>query len=310
MRGKRADADEGSARPNAADFNFATLRGEIRRVTFHNADNFYTVARVRVAAADVASLPVGATAVPGGGEGSKYGKYKKRGRGGKGDASAREATVTVVGHIPGAAEGTNLLMTGDWRDVEWGTQFVLNCAPRVAPAGPDAMLRYLAGGALPASGNAAKLVAHFGVDVFAAFDAPDAERRLRECPGVGAKTAAKLAGAWGDSRGRRDALFLEKHGVAPALAQRVAAAHAPGPARVRADLGARRDPRRDVPPVRRVRRVEGGEHVDAEVRHQLGGGHAARAAAGGGGRRARLRAVCETGGRRRQAGGPAAVPGP
>ena len=84
MRGKRADADEGSARPNAADFNFATLRGEIRRVTFHNADNFYTVARVRVAAADVASLPVGATAVPGGGEGSKYGKYKKRGRGAKG----------------------------------------------------------------------------------------------------------------------------------------------------------------------------------------------------------------------------------
>ena len=62
----------------------ATLRGEIRCVTFHNADNFYTVARVRVAAADVASLPVGATAVPGGGEGSKYGKYKKRGRGGKG----------------------------------------------------------------------------------------------------------------------------------------------------------------------------------------------------------------------------------
>ena len=241
VRGKRADADEGSARPNAADFNFATLRGEIRRVTFHNADNFYTVARVRVAAADVASLPVGATAVPGGGEGSKYGKYKKRGRGGKGGASAREATVTVVGHIPGAAEGANLLMTGDWRDVEkWGTQFVLNCAPEeVAPADEDAMLRYLAGGALPGVGKAtaAKLVAHFGVDVFAAFDAPDAERRLRECPGVGAKTAAKLAGAWGDSRGRRDAaLFLEKHGVAPALAQRVAAAHgAETQARVRAD---------------------------------------------------------------------------
>ena len=241
VRGKRADADEGSARPNAADFNFATLRGEIRRVTFHNADNFYTVARVRVAAADVASLPVGATAVPGGGEGSKYGKYKKRGRGGKGGASSREATVTVVGHIPGAAEGANLLMTGDWRDVEkWGTQFVLNCAPEeVAPADEDAMLRYLAGGALPGVGKAtaAKLVAHFGVDVFAAFDAPDAERRLRECPGVGAKTAAKLAGAWGDSRGRRDAaLFLEKHGVAPALAQRVAAAHgAETQARVRAD---------------------------------------------------------------------------
>ena len=67
--------------------------------------------------------------------------------------------MTVVGHIPGAAEGANLLMTGDWRDVEkWGTQFVLNCAPEeVAPADEDAMLRYLAGGALPVlSGRGAR----------------------------------------------------------------------------------------------------------------------------------------------------------
>ena len=223
-----------SAAQNSASFaSFATLRGEIRRVTFHNADNFYTVARVRVASADVASLPAGATAAPQAPEGSKYSKYskyKKRGRGGKGGASLKEATVTVVGHIPGAAEGANLLMTGDWRDVEkWGTQFVLNATPKeIPPADEDSMLRYLAGGALPGVGKAtaAKLVAHFGTDVFAAFDAPDAETKLRECPGVGAKTAEKLARAWSDSRGRRDAArFLETHGVAPALAQRVAAAH-------------------------------------------------------------------------------------
>ena len=233
--------------PNSAVWNapsFATLRGEIRRVTFHNADNFYTVARVRVASADVASLPAGATAAPPGPEGSKYskyGKYKKRGRGAKGGAAAKEATVTVVGHIPGAAEGANLLMTGDWRDVEkWGTQFVLNATPKeIEPADEDSMLRYLAGGALPGVGKAtaAKLVAHFGTDVFAAFDASDAETRLRECPGVGAKTAEKLARAWTNSRGRRDAArFLETHGVAPALAQRVAAAHgAETQARVRDD---------------------------------------------------------------------------
>ena len=242
---RRATSAAAGVAPNAAaaaaEAAFATLRGEISRVTFHNADNFYTVARVRVASADVASLPIGATAAPGGGEGSKYRKYKKRGRGGKGGAAAREATVTVVGHIPGAAEGTNLLMTGDWRDVEkWGMQFLLNSTPKeVAPADEDAMLRYLAGGALPGVGKAtaAKLVAHFGTEVFAAFDAPDAETRLRACPGVGAKTAAKLARAWDHSRGRRDAArFLEAHGVAPALAQRVAAAHGPETrARVSAD---------------------------------------------------------------------------
>jgi hypothetical protein len=82
-----------SAAQNSATFaSFATLRGEIRRVTFHNADNFYTVARVRVASADVASLPAGATAAPQAPEGSKYSKYskyKKRGRGAKGGASLK-----------------------------------------------------------------------------------------------------------------------------------------------------------------------------------------------------------------------------
>ena len=315
VRGKRADADEGSARPNAADFNFAAASRRDRRVTFHNADNFY---HRRARARRRRGRRVSARRRDRRARrrrGPPYGKYKKRGRGGKGDPSAREATVTVVGHIPGAAEGTNLLMTGDWRDVEkWGTQFVLNCAPEeVAPADEDAMLRYLAGGALPGVGKAtaAKLVAHFGVDVFAAFDAPDAERRLRECPGVGAKTAAKLAGAWGDSRGRRDAaLFLEKHGDragARAAGRRRARRRDPG-ARARRPLRrARRDPRRDVPPVRaRSRR-----------------GWARRRTPRPGWRRpccaccSRRRcatgtsaAACETGGRRRQAGGPAAVPEP
>ena len=73
--------------------------------------------------------------------------------------------------------------------------------------------------------------------MFEALDRADAEAALRECPGVGAKTAAKLKSAWDQSRGRRDATaFLEKHGIAPALAQRVAAAHgAATESRVRAD---------------------------------------------------------------------------
>ena len=132
-------------------------------------------------------------------------------------------------------------MSGDWRDVEkWGTQFVLNATPaEVPPEDEDAMLRYLAGGVLPGVGKvtAGKLVAHFGAGVFEALDRADAEAALRECPGVGAKTAAKLKSAWDQSRGRRDATaFLEKHGIAPALAQRVAAAHgAATESRVRAD---------------------------------------------------------------------------
>ena len=209
------------------------LVGEIRRVTFHNPDNGYTVARVRVANSYLDALPIGATATQTGRPAYKQRKAKK--------GKTKEAIVTVVGHIPSAAEGQNLRMSGDWRDVEkWGTQFVLNATPaEVPPEDEDAMLRYLAGGVLPGVGKvtAGKLVAHFGAGVFEALDRPDAEAALRECPGVGAKTAAKLKSAWDQSRGRRDATaFLEKHGIAPALAQRVAAAHGSSTeARVRAD---------------------------------------------------------------------------
>lgn len=210
--------------------SFVTLRGEINRVTFHNADNFYTVARVRVAVSDVSLLPIGATATPAGPEGTKYNKYKKRAKGkgkGKGDT---EKVVTVVGHIPGAAEGACLEMTGDWRDVEkWGTQFVLNATPKeIVPTDEESMLRYLAGGVLPGVGKATaeKLVAHFGAAVFETLDSRDAERKLKECPGIGEKTAEKLARSWQFSRGRRDAcLFLEQHGVEAGLAQRVAACY-------------------------------------------------------------------------------------
>lgn len=210
--------------------SFVTLRGEINRVTFHNADNFYTVARVRVAVSDVSLLPIGATATPAGPEGTKYNKYKKRAKGkgkGKGDT---EKVVTVVGHIPGAAEGACLEMTGDWRDVEkWGTQFVLNATPKeIVPTDEESMLRYLAGGVLPGVGKATaeKLVAHFGAAVFETLDSRDAERKLKQCPGIGEKTAEKLARSWQFSRGRRDAcLFLEQHGVEAGLAQRVAACY-------------------------------------------------------------------------------------
>ena len=211
----------------------ACLVGEIRRVTFHNPDNGYTVARVRVANSHLDALPIGATATRTGRPAYKQRKAKK--------GKTKEAIVTVVGHVPSAAEGQNLRMSGDWRDVEkWGTQFVLNATPaEVPPEDEDAMLRYLAGGVLPGVGKvtAGKLVAHFGAGVFEALDRADAEAALRECPGVGAKTAAKLKRAWDHSRGRRDATaFLEKHGIAPALAQRVAAAHgAATESRVRAD---------------------------------------------------------------------------
>jgi exodeoxyribonuclease V alpha subunit len=201
-------------------------------VTFHNADNAWTVARVRVASFDVASLPIGASAAPNAGR-PKYKRRKPKKppakSGVNGGGSKAETIITVVGHIPGAAEGRNLRMRGDWRDDEkWGTQFVLNASPEelAPPTDEPAMLRYLSGGALPGCGKvtAERLVTHFGARTFEVLDSPDATRELTRCPGVGAKTAEKLKKNWDVTRGRRGATaFLEEHGVYPALAQRVAA---------------------------------------------------------------------------------------
>ena len=211
-------------------------------MTFHNADNAWTVARVRVASFDVASLPIGASAAPNAGR-PKYKRRKPKKppakSGVNGGGSKAETIITVVGHIPGAAEGRNLRMRGDWRDVEkWGMQFQLRALPEeVPPADDEAMRRYLAGGALPGVGvaTAEKIVGHFGSETFDTFDAEDAEARLAECPGIGAKTAAKLKRAWDETRGRRDATaFLQAHGLAPALAQRAAARHGAATERARA----------------------------------------------------------------------------
>ena len=199
-----------------------TLSGEIRRVTFHNPDNQWTVARLLVSNSHTDALPIGATAAN-----NTMPKYKQR----KSKKGAKaDKVVTVVGHIPGVAEGQFLEMRGEWREVDkWGMQFQLSATPvEVTPQDEDAILRYLAGGALPGVGKvtAGKLVSHFGAKTFEVFDSPDAVALLVTCPGIGKKTAEKLKGNWDETRGRRDAIvFLERHGVAPALAQRVAAQH-------------------------------------------------------------------------------------
>ena len=190
------------------------IRGEIKRVTFHSRENGYTVARMEVDGS--CELPPGALATP-----------KRRRKGTK-----PTPTVTIVGTLPGASEGQMLEITGSWREnVKYGVEFVITGAPKeLKPSSEDGMLRYLSGGALPGCGKvtAQRLVDHFGVNLMDVLNAPDAAKKLVACDGIGAKTALKLKTNWDESRGKRDAaVFLEKHGVPVALAQRAAAQYGP-----------------------------------------------------------------------------------
>ena len=210
----RTFASEAAEAEEPASASTPTIRGEIKRVTFHSRENGYTVARMAVD--DSCELPPGALATP-----------KRRRKG-----AAAAPTVTVVGTLPGASEGQMLELVGQWREnVKYGVEFMITGAPtELKPSNEDGMLRYLSGGALPGCGKvtAERLVNHFGVDLMDVLNASDAAKRLVACDGIGPKTALKLKTNWDESRGKRDAaVFLEKHGVPLALAQRAASQFGP-----------------------------------------------------------------------------------
>jgi len=204
-----------SAAPEAAASVAApSIRGEIKRITFHSRENGFTVARMEVDAG--CDLPPGALATP-----------KRRRKG-----AQATPTVTVVGTLPGASEGQMLELIGEWREnSKYGIEFFVTGAPtELKPASEDAVLRYLSGGALPGCGKvtAQRLVDHFGVNLLDVLNSPDGAKRLMACDGIGVKTAQKLKTNWDESRGKRDAaVFLEKNGVPLALAQRAAAQYGP-----------------------------------------------------------------------------------
>ena len=125
-----------------------------------------------------------------------------------------------------------LELIGQWKEnTKYGVEFLITGAPtELKPSSEDGMLRYLSGGALPGCGKvtAQRLVDHFGVDLMDVLNSPDAAKKLCACDGIGPKTAIKLKTNWDESRGKRDAaVFLEKHGVPLALAQRAAAQYGP-----------------------------------------------------------------------------------
>ena len=97
----------------AAAYVGETLCGEIRRITYHNPDNQWTVARLVVAKSHVDVLPLGATAGgDGNGGGGKYGKYrKKKGSankkgGAKGGGKDNEKVVCLLYTSPSPRDAT------------------------------------------------------------------------------------------------------------------------------------------------------------------------------------------------------------
>ena len=161
------------------------VRGTLERVTFHNEDNGYTVARL---------LPEGARDV-----------------------------VTITGNFTSPVVGESLVCYGVWtRHPQWGRQMQVQRYETVRPATAHAIEKYLGSGMVKGVGpvTAKRIVAKFGEEALDIIE--KTPRKLLQVQGIGEKTLKTIKDAWKEqSEIRNIMLFLQGHGISPAYAIKI-----------------------------------------------------------------------------------------
>ncbi|MDQ7794201.1 MAG: ATP-dependent RecD-like DNA helicase [bacterium] len=173
-----------------------TIQGTVERITYHNADNHYTVARL----------------VPSGPQ-----------RGSRRRAVPDHDLITVVGYFPSLGVGESIRLQGDWVvHPEYGRQFKAEAHELILPTTAAGIEKYLGSGTIRGVGpvTARRLVAAFGV---ATLDVIETEpERLTGVEGIGAVRAEVIARSLAEHRDIRDIMiFLQSHGVTPGYAARI-----------------------------------------------------------------------------------------
>jgi len=161
------------------------LTGQIEHITFTNAENGFTIAKVRV---------------PG-----------------------RRDLVTVVGNLLAPTPGEVLDMLGEWTShPRFGEQFKVVQFTTQVPATVYGITKYLGSGLINGLGPvmAGRIVERFGKNTLDIIE-NDIDR-LADVPGVGVKRIAMIAKAWEAQRDIRDVMmFLQSHGVGPGYAAKI-----------------------------------------------------------------------------------------
>src|SRR5215212_4726112 len=149
------------------------LDGVLERITYINEENGYTVARLKVP------------------------RYKK--------------PVTVAGYLPAVSVGEGLRLEGKWvTHAQYGHQLMVTRYQSALPSTVNALKRYLGSGLLKGVGPAVAehIVNVFGMDTLEVLN--NHPERLVEVPGMGAKRAEAIAGAWSERRSVQELMtFLQ-----------------------------------------------------------------------------------------------------
>jgi len=154
-----------------------TLNGRLERITYHNEENHYTIARLKT--------------------------------------SATDNLVTVIGYMPAVRPGEALSIRGTWENhPRYGQQFKIESYEVVLPASVDGIKNYLKSGFIKGIGAAMadRLVNHFQEHTLEVIE--KTPEKLLEISGIGKRKAASITGAWKEHHAVRGLMqFLQGHGV-------------------------------------------------------------------------------------------------
>ncbi|MCK5098743.1 MAG: ATP-dependent RecD-like DNA helicase, partial [Desulfobacteraceae bacterium] len=153
------------------------LKGLLKRITYQNSDNFYTVGRIEISQAN--------------------------------------DLVTIVGNLAGVGEGETLELTGNWvTHQKYGDQFKIESFSVVLPATTGEIRKYLESGIIKGIGKdlASKIVKKFKENTFDIIE--NEPLRLKEINGIGKGKADTIVNAWNKHHSvRRVMKFLQDRGV-------------------------------------------------------------------------------------------------
>lgn len=158
-------------------------RGTIAEIIFHNSENGYTVAVFE---------------------------------------TELEA-FTAVGNLPSASVGRSYVLRGDFIiHPTYGEQFAIKEFEESMPTTEEGIREFLASDAMKGIGRktAASIVSRFGTDTLAVIE--ESPERLTEIPGIGEKTARRIAEAFGRQREFANiVLYTQQYGIGAGCAMKL-----------------------------------------------------------------------------------------
>ena len=161
------------------------IHGYIERITFQNADNGYTVARLK--------------------------------------ESGKKDLTTVVGTLTSVQAGESVRCKGFWKnDINYGFQFIVKEYEVERPSSEKGIKKYLSSGLIKGIGPAfaERIVDYYKLETLDVIDANP--ENLLEINGIGAKRVERIKSCWAEQKAIREVMvFLQSFGVSPTYAKKV-----------------------------------------------------------------------------------------